>query len=287
MPLTDTAIRNAKSPDKPRKQTDAQGLYLLVKPNGSKHWYLKYRFEARERKLAFGPYPDVPLAQARKYREDARALLAAGTDPGTVKKQSKAGHKKSASFEEISRVWVKTKKGWTQTHTDRSLRALEIHLFPLLGKSSVASLKTTDLLVPLLALEKKGYQETAMRMQQRIAAIMRYAVRKGFITRNPASDLTDAIIPPQTRHHPALQLEKLPDLLTRIDAYRGRLLTRLAVQHLVIFIRSSELRFARWPEIDLEAGSDPRRALLRAWCKDENAPSGTALHPGHCVAETA
>lgn len=221
IPLTDTAIRNAKPSDKPRKLTDAQGLYLLVKPNGSKHWYLKYRFEARERKLAFGPYPDVPLAQARKFREDACALLAAGTDPGTIKKQSKAGHKTTASFEEISRVWVKTKKGWTQTHTDRSPRAMEIHPFPLLGKSSVASLKTTDLLVPLLALEKKGYQETAMRMQQRIAAIMRYAVRQGFITRNPASDLTDAITPPQTRHHPALQLEKLPDLLTRIDAYPG------------------------------------------------------------------
>lgn len=90
MPLTDTAIRNAKAPDKPRKLTDAQGLHLLIKPNGSKHWYLKYRFEARERKLAFGPYPDVPLAQARKFREDARTLLAAGTDPGTIKKQSKA-----------------------------------------------------------------------------------------------------------------------------------------------------------------------------------------------------
>ncbi|MGR7480549.1 tyrosine-type recombinase/integrase [Klebsiella aerogenes] len=255
MPLTDTAIRNAKPLDKPRKLTDAQGLYLLLKPGGSKYWYLKYRFEGKERKLAFGPYPDVTLAQARKYREDARALLSAGTDPGLIKQQSKTVHKKNASFEVLARQWVKTKKGWSQIHTERSLRAMEIHLFPVLGNVSVASLKTVDLLVPLLALEKKGYQETAMRMQQRIAAILRYAVRQGFITRNPASDLTDAITPPQTRHHPALPLEKLPEFLTRIDSYRGRLLTRLAVQlNLVIFIRSSELRFARWPEIDLEEG---------------------------------
>ncbi|HAV1827345.1 TPA: integrase arm-type DNA-binding domain-containing protein [Enterobacter hormaechei subsp. steigerwaltii] len=255
MPLTDTAIRSAKPLDKPRKLTDAQGLYLLVKPNGSKHWYLKYRFEGKERKLAFGPYPDVSLAQARKFREEARSLLGAGTDPGLIKKQGKTVHKKDTSFEVLARQWVKTKKGWSQGHTGRSIRAMELHLFPHLGKSSVASLKTTDLLVPLLALEEKGYQETAMRMQQRIAAIMRYAVRQGIITRNPASDLTDAIAPPQTRHYPALPLEKLTDFLTRIGDYRGRLLTRLAVQlNLLIFIRSSELRFARWPEIDLEEG---------------------------------
>lgn len=253
MPLTDTAIRSAKSPVKPRKLTDAQGLYLLVKPNNSKHWYLKYRFQGKERKLAFGAYPDVTLLQARKLREEARALLGAGSDPGLLRQQNKNSHTNNTRFEEIARRWVSSNTRWTKIHSDRSLRALEIHVFPLLGKSFVTTLKTADLLVPLQALEKKGYQETAMRMQQRITAIMRYAVQQGLINSNPAIDLSGAIAPPQKSHHPALALEKLPELLTCFDAYRGRLLTRLAVQlNLTIFIRSSELRFARWSEIDLE-----------------------------------
>lgn len=82
MPLTDTAIRNAKPLNKPYKLSDAQGLYLLIKPNGSKLWQLKYRFGGKEKKLAFGPYPTVTLANARKLREETRAVLSAGDDPG-------------------------------------------------------------------------------------------------------------------------------------------------------------------------------------------------------------
>ncbi len=85
MSLTDTAIRNAKPLDKSRKLSDAQGLYLLIKPNGSKLWHLKYRFGGKEKKLAFGAYPAVSLANARKLREDARSVLSAGSDPGVKK----------------------------------------------------------------------------------------------------------------------------------------------------------------------------------------------------------
>ncbi|WMY75969.1 integrase arm-type DNA-binding domain-containing protein [Buttiauxella selenatireducens] len=254
MPLTDTAIRNAKPFDKPRKLTDAQGLYLLLKPNSAKHWYLKYRFEGKERKLAFGPYPAVTLAQARKLREDARAILGAGEDPGLIKQQTKLARKNSTSFEEIARRWVSSNIRWSKVYAGRSLRALEIHAFPLLGKSPITALKTADFLVPLQALEKQGYLETAMRIQQRITSIMRYAVQQGLIASNPANDLAGAIAPPQAIHHPALSLEKMPELLARFDTYRGRLLTRLAVQlNLMIFIRSSELRFARWAEIDIDS----------------------------------
>ncbi len=44
MPLTDTAIRNAKPGDKPFKLADEKGLFLLIAPTGGKWWRLKYRF---------------------------------------------------------------------------------------------------------------------------------------------------------------------------------------------------------------------------------------------------
>lgn len=128
-----------------------------------------------------------------------------------------------------------------------------MHVFPLIGKFPVADLKTADLLIPLRVAERKGTLETAARIQQRTTAILRYAVQEGLIDSNPANDLTGAIAPPPKNHYPALPLEKIPEMLERIEVYSGRLLTRLAVQlNLLIFIRSSELRFARWTEIDLD-----------------------------------
>ncbi|EBF4219985.1 DUF4102 domain-containing protein [Salmonella enterica] len=253
MPLTDTAIRNAKPLDKPYKLSDAQGLYLLIKPNGSKLWQLKYRFGGKEKKLAFGAYPTVTLANARKLREEARAVLSAGDDPGVKKQQEKQAKKSGNTFEEVARKWLTGNIRWNEAHAAKVLRSLELHVFPLIGKFPVADLKTADLLIPLRVAERKGNLETAARIQQRTTAIMRYAVQESLIASNPANDLTGAIAPPPKNHYPALPLEKMPELLERLESYSGRLLTRLAVQlNLLIFIRSSELRFARWTEIDLD-----------------------------------
>lgn len=253
MSLTDTAIRNAKPIDKPYKLSDAQGLYLLIKPNGSKLWQLKYRFGGKEKKLAFGAYPTVTLANARKLREEARTVLSAGDDPGVKKQQEKQAKKSGNTFEEIARKWLAGNIRWNEAHAAKVLRSLELHVFPLIGKFPVADLRTADLLIPLRMAERKGNLETAARIQQRTTAIMRYAVQESLIASNPANDLTGAIAPPPKNHYPALPLEKIPELLEKLESYPGRLLTRLAVQlNLLIFIRSSELRFARWTEIDLD-----------------------------------
>ena len=89
MPLTDTQIRSLKPKDKPYKVSDFQGLYVTVAPSGSRLWHMKYRIDGREKRLSFGAYPAISLAQARKLRDEARARLAAGEDPGEVKKEEK------------------------------------------------------------------------------------------------------------------------------------------------------------------------------------------------------
>lgn len=86
MALTDTAIRKLRPTDKPFKLGDSAGLYLLIKPNGSKLWYMKYRIDGKEKKLAFGPYPDVFLLNARQLRDSARSKMRAGVDPSVDKK---------------------------------------------------------------------------------------------------------------------------------------------------------------------------------------------------------
>jgi hypothetical protein len=81
MALTDIAIRNSKPRERAYKLADGGGLYLLVTPAGGRLWRMKYRADGVERKLSFGKYPSVTLADARRARDDARAMASGGRDP--------------------------------------------------------------------------------------------------------------------------------------------------------------------------------------------------------------
>lgn len=132
-------------------------------------------------------------------------------------------------------------------------RDLERNIFLVIGKRNIADLTTRDLLLPMKEVEQSGHLDVASRLQQRITGIMRYAVQIDITDRNPAQDLAGTIITRKATHRPALTLERLPEFLQRIEIHKGRLLTRLTLRlSLYVFIRSSELRFARWSEIDLE-----------------------------------
>ncbi|MNE60106.1 Prophage CP4-57 integrase [compost metagenome] len=122
----------------------------------------------------------------------------------------------------------------------------------MIGKRNITELKTRDLLLPLKKAEAAGHFELAARLQQRITAIMRYAVRNELIDQNPAYDIAGAVTTAKSNHRPALPLEQLPDRLKQIKAYKGKGITQIAVQlTLLTFIRSSELRFSRCAEVNL------------------------------------
>ncbi|HBU6142452.1 TPA: integrase arm-type DNA-binding domain-containing protein [Klebsiella variicola] len=256
MRLTDIAVKNAKPSDKQIKLSDGKGLYLLVHPNGSKYWQAAYRFDGKQKVFSIGTYPAVSLAEARTSLLEMKSLLASGIDPLQQKKAVKAEERGDFTFEAVARDWHKkmsVSELWIPQHSERILNSLINHLFPALGSKDITKLTTRDLLLPLRKIEVKGQHETASRLKQRITAIMRYAVQEDMITHNPANELGGTLITPKRTHYPALELEQIPDLLARIDAYNGRRLTVLALKlTMLVFIRSSELRFARWPEIDFK-----------------------------------
>lgn len=253
MALTDIKVRTSKPEEKQYKLTDGNGMHLLVHPNGSKYWRLQYRFGGKQKMLALGVYPDVSLADARARRDEARKQIANGIDPSDKKKTDKVEQNEARTFEEVAIEWHATNKKWSAEHSKRVLKSLEDNLFPAIGKRNIAELKTRDLLAPIKVVEQSGRLEVASRLQQRSTAIMRYAVQSGLIDYNPAQEMAGAVASSNRQHRPALELKRTPELLQRIDSYTGRPLTRLAVElTLLIFIRSSELRFARWSEIDFE-----------------------------------
>ncbi|MDP1187290.1 tyrosine-type recombinase/integrase [Klebsiella pneumoniae] len=285
MALTDTKVRSAKPQEKEYTLVDGDGMFLLIHPNGSKYWRFRFRFGGKQHLMAFGVYPETSLADARQKREEARKLVAAGIDPREHKRAVKEEQTKEAiTFESVARDWHATNKKWSEDHSRRVLKSLKDNLFPAIGKRSIEELKTRDLLAPIKVVEATGRLEIASRLQQRTTAIMRYAVQSGLIDYNPAQEMAGAVASSNRVHRPALELKRLPELLRRIDGYTGRPLTRLAVElTLLIFIRSSELRFARWSEIDFETAMWTIPAEREAIEGVKHSQRGSKMRTPHLV----
>ena len=250
--LTDAKIRTLKPSDKPFKVSDSHGLYLLVKPGGSRHWYLKYRISGKESRIALGAYPAISLSDARQQREGIRKMLALNINPVQQRAAVRGSRTPEKVFINVALAWHKSNRKWSQNTADRLLASLNNHIFPVIGNLPVSELKPRHFIDLLKGIEEKGLLEVASRTRQHLSNIMRHAVHQELIDTNPAANLGGVTTPPVRRHYPALPLERLPELLERIGAYhQGRELTRHAVLLMLhVFIRSSELRFARWSEID-------------------------------------
>ncbi len=257
MALTDRAIQTRGKPaDKAFKLTDGHGLYLLVKPNGGRYWRLDYRFLGKYRTLALGVYPEISLKEAREKQADARKVLRCGIDASEVKREQKQQAKAKAehSFENVAREWHKQNEGrWTHHHAVNVLSSLEREVFPTLGARPVHEIAAPMISVIIKKIEKRDALDVASRILQRVNAVYRYAISTGRATYNPAADLVGSLKTRKVTHRAALTRAELPEFLKKLDAYDGQPLTRLALKLVVLtFVRSRELRGARWAEFDFE-----------------------------------
>ena len=227
-------------------------MLFRSKPGGSRHWYLKYRISGKESRIALGTYPAISLSDARQQREGIRKMLALNINPVQQRAAVRGSRTPEKVFKNVALAWHKSNRKWSQNTADRLLASLNNHIFPVIGNLPVSELKPRHFIDLLKGIEEKGLLEVASRTRQHLSNIMRHAVHQELIDTNPAANLGGVTTPPVRRHYPALPLERLPELLERIGAYhQGRELTRHAVLLMLhVFIRSSELRFARWSEID-------------------------------------
>jgi integrase len=257
MPLTDVKTRTVKPQEKPFKISDGNGLFLLVNPNGSKWWRFKYRFDGKEKLLSFGTYPEVSLSSARDKRAEARRQVAAGIDPGEVRKAKKAARTESVanSFEVIAREWHgKFLHTWTPTYAARVIGRLQDDVFPWMGNRPISDLKAPDVLAVLRRIESRGALETAHKIRNSVGQVFRYAVATGRAERDPSGDLKGALPPNTVKHLAALTDPKdVAVLLRAIDDYQGSFVVKCAMRLApLVFVRPGELRQAEWSEIDLE-----------------------------------
>jgi integrase len=256
MPLKEMTVRNAKPREKAYKLSDEKGLYLFIKPNGSKAWRLKFRFLGKEKTLSIGLYPDVSLSDARNARDNARKQLADKVDPGLSKQVSKRSAKDAAenSFEILAREWyIKFSPKWSPSHGERVLRRLEKDIFPWIGKRPIAEISAPELLAVLRRMESRGAIETAHRASQNCGQIFRYAIATGHAERDPSTDLKGAIPPSKKTHHASIiKPSAIGELLRAMDGYQGHFVTQCALRLApLVFVRPGELRHAEWNEFNL------------------------------------
>ncbi|MGA7323863.1 MAG: integrase arm-type DNA-binding domain-containing protein [Rhodomicrobium sp.] len=258
MPLTDTAIKAAKPREKAYKLSDGGGMFLLVRPDGSKYWRLKYRFADKEKLLALGVYgtggDKVSLKEARDRRGAARSLLKEGKDPAGERKAAKAAERGETAFEAVAREYAeKQKNRWSESHHRSFVKRLEADIFPAIGKKPIAEIEAPDLLDALRKVERRGSYDTSHRLVQRCGAVFRYGIATGRCKRDVAADLRGALTPHKVKHMAAVKPEELPALLHKIDGYEGELQTCLGLRLLALtFVRTGELIAAEWPEFNMD-----------------------------------
>ena len=261
MPLTDTKVRalhgRMVKGENVGKESDGGGLNF----QSGKYWRMSYRFAGKQKTLALGVYPDVSLKMARQARDRARELLAQGIDPAERKKADKVEAKRqeregSLTFEVVAREWFEKKTlELTADYRKQILSRLENHLFPYIGGVLMKDLAPADVLSAVRVTEKRGAIEQAHRLAQLAGKICRFARVSGYCTFDAASGLTEALTSiPREKHRAAIvDPIRIGELLRAIEDYPGDISTLYALRILpYVFVRSQEIRGARWEEIDFD-----------------------------------
>ena len=257
MPLTAVAVKNARAAEKPIKLFDGGGLFLLVNPNGTRWWRLKYRYVGKEKQLSLGVFPEVSLKDARERRDDARKQLASGIDPSEHRKVQKAAQIASTEncFESVAREWyARFSQKWAPGHADKIIRRLERDVFPWIGKRPIAEINAPELLTVLRRVESRGAIETSHRAMQNCSRVFRYGVATGRAVRDPSGDLRGALTPVKGRHHASItDPKRVGELMRAIEGYEGAFVSKCALRLApLLFVRPGELRKSEWTELDLD-----------------------------------
>lgn len=279
--LTDLAVKNAKPGNTTRRISDGGGLFLEIRSNGSKYWRLAYRFNKKQKLLALGVYPQVSIQAARDQARTAKDHLASGRDPGFLRRITKAANTNENTFQAVAVEWLeKFKHEWTESHHKGISGRLKREIYPWLGERPVNEITALELLSCLRRIEARGHLENAHRTLTNAGQVFMYAIATGRAERNPAADLKGAIPRPRVKHMATiLDPEQVGILMAAIDEYPGSPVTRCALQLTAhVFLRSKEIRFAEWSEIDFE-NQEWRIPLakMKGRKRDKEA-SPTALH---------
>lgn len=244
--LSDLKIKAVKPQEKPFRLSDGRGLYLLVHPNGSKYWQVRYRWRGKENILSLGVYPLVSLLDARKKCIEVKHQLINQKKPlATTDKNV---------FADVFRQWL-LKQNSSDSYKLGVSQRLEKYALPIIGKMPLQSIEPADILTIIKPIEAAGKHETAQRVRARVSQIFRWAIANDWCRFDPAHAVRDVLMPKKVVNRPAItDPKRLATLLKSISGYHGGIIVGAALRLApLLFVRPGELRQMEWREIDIEA----------------------------------
>lgn len=262
--LSDSKIKTLKPTEKMYRILDAERLYIEVRPSGKKIWRFKYTLNGKEGTISFGEYPSVSLADARKRKEDAKALLAKGINPVEDRNQ-KEEEKRAAtnnSFKAVTEEFIKEKMKYkSEGYVDRFKGAMELDIYKIIGNKPIKEVNSADVLqIMKNTMERIKKQdnfatgEAAANLNRRfIGLVMRYAIVTLRTDTDPTYAVKEAIESPQVEHARPLEPHERTTLRTNIDTYRGSSTVRNATLTLLYsMLRTIEVRKMEWPFVHFD-----------------------------------
>ena len=259
MRLKDTQVRQWKPKKKTYRKSDGKGLFIEIRPNGSKLWRYQYRLGNKQKLFAIGSYPDTGLAKARDELKWARDLVEKGIDPVYERRSLKAQQiaEGEKTFKALAEQWINKRSGkWTAKYKAQIQRSFELHVYPIIGKQPVGTLTAIDVLDVLEAVHFKAPTLATM-IKQWMSGVFRYAIIRRLIDNDPAAMLRGEIARPPPKKKKPFTPSEIPGFLESLDEYGSRSqvpqTTVIAMNLLMLtFVRTGELRQAKWAEIEWE-----------------------------------
>lgn len=263
LPLNPTQVSQAKAKDKVYNLADGQGLYLRVKPNGTKLWIFNYHkpYIKKRTDISIGQYPAVSLASARQKRAEFLTLLADNVDPKTYREEIYNQKVQAANntFKIVAEQWLaihRTKV--TEKTGNRILRSLEKHVYPRVGDIPIEQISAPKAIEILQAITGREQFEAAKLVSQYMNSVMTHAVNAGLIHHNPLTGIKQMIPANKVRNMPTIKPSELPELMRALNFANIMFATRCLVEwQLHTMTRPGEAATARWSEINFEE---------RLWC---------------------
>lgn len=262
-PLSITEINNAKPKEKDYSLSDGQGLFLLVRMNGSKIWRFQYYKPISKKRtlISLGVYPGISLKDAREIRDLYRSLLAKNIDPQDyrLQQEQKAIQECQFTLTEMGKEWLYLKKNEVDTGRLKEVtfidigKRLERHLFKVLGHYSISEISAPLAIEKLKPLERAGKLDTLHRIIGYLNQIMVYSVNRGVINYNATADIGRVFIRPIAENNPTIRPEQLPKLFEDLQNSTLEIETRCALELLLLTAgRAGAITQLEWENVDFE-----------------------------------
>ena len=245
--LTPAFVRNVSQSG---RYCDGHGLFLDVRPSGSRSWIQRLTIRGRRTELGLGGFPLVSLKEARQQAFANRKLARKGGDPLAEKRRTRSMPTFAYATEQ---VWNQLRPAWrNRKHPKAWLSSLERYAFPRIGKMPVSEVSSADVLEVLSPIwHVKASMARCVR--RRIRAVMEWAVAMELRPDNPC-DRIGPVLGPQrdlVQHMQALPHREVASAIETVRASGARPVVKLAFELLVLTAaRSGEVRGAVWSEMD-------------------------------------